>query len=43
MHFSIAIGVVVAFTAALEIWPVKDREDEARRPELREDDRPLFH
>ena len=43
MHFSIAIGAVVAFMAALEIWLVKDKEDEARHAELREDDRPLFH
>ena len=43
MHFSIAIGAVVAFMAALEIWLVKDKEDEARHPELREDDRALFH
>jgi len=43
MHFSIAIGVVVAFMAALEIWLVHDKEDEASHPELREEDRPLFH
>lgn len=43
MHFSIAIGVVVAFMAALEIWLVHDKEDEVSHPELREEDRPLFH
>jgi hypothetical protein len=43
MHFSIAIGVVVAFMAALEIWLIYDKEDEARNPAPREDDRPLFH
>lgn len=43
MHFSIAIGVVVAFMAALEIWLIYDKEDEARNPASREDDGPLFH
>ncbi|MBN9006496.1 MAG: SPW repeat protein [Rhizobiales bacterium] len=41
MHYSIGIGVVVAFMAALEIWLVYDKEDEALHPELREDDQPL--
>jgi hypothetical protein len=43
MHFSIAIGVVVAFMAALEVWLVHDREEESRHSEPREDDQPLFH
>ena len=43
MHFSIGIGVVVAFLAALEIWLVYDKEDEARRLAQAERDRPLFH
>jgi hypothetical protein len=43
MHFSIGIGVVVAFMAALEIWLVHDKEDETLHPELHQDDRPLFH
>ena len=43
MHFSIGIGVVVAFLAALEIWLVYDKEDEARRLAQAEHDRPLFH
>ena len=43
MHFSIGIGVVVAFLAALEIWLVYDKEDESRRLAQAEHDRPLFH
>jgi hypothetical protein len=43
MHFSIGIGVVVAFMAALEIWLVYDKEDEAHHPAPREEDRPLLH
>jgi hypothetical protein len=43
MHFSIGIGVVVAFLSALEIWLVYDKEDEARHLAQTEQDRPLFH
>jgi hypothetical protein len=43
MHFSIGIGVIIAFLAALEIWLVYDKEDEARRLAQAEHDRPLFH
>jgi hypothetical protein len=43
MHFSIGIGVVVAFLSALEIWLVYDKEDEARHLAQAEQDRPLFH
>jgi hypothetical protein len=43
MHVSIGVGVVVAFLAALEIWLVYDKEDEARRLAQAERDRPLFH
>jgi hypothetical protein len=43
MHFSIGIGVVVAFLAALEIWLVYDKEDEARHLAQAEHDGPLFH
>jgi hypothetical protein len=42
MHFSIGIGVVVAFMAALEIWLVYDKEDELRNPAPSEKDRPLL-
>ncbi len=43
MHVSIGIGVVVAFLAALEIWLIYDKEDEARRLAQAEHDRLLFH
>jgi hypothetical protein len=43
MHFSLGIGVVVAFLSALEIWLVYDKEDEARHLAQAEQDRPLFH
>ncbi|WP_438277925.1 SPW repeat protein [Nitrobacter sp.] len=43
MHFSIGIGVVVAFLSALEIWLVYDKEDETRHLAQTEQDRPLFH
>jgi hypothetical protein len=43
MHFSIGIGVVVAFMSALEIWLVYDKEDELRRPNPREQEQPLLH
>jgi hypothetical protein len=42
MHFSICIGVVVAFMSLLEIWLVYDKADEARNPALPEEDRPLL-
>jgi hypothetical protein len=46
MHFSIGIGVVVAFMSLLEIWLVYDKEDEARHPApapTPEKDRPLLY
>jgi hypothetical protein len=43
MHFSIGIGVVVAFLAALEIWLIYDKKEEARRLAQAEHDRLLFH
>jgi hypothetical protein len=43
MHFSIGIGVVVAFMSVLEIWLVYDEEDESRNPAPHEEDRPLLY
>jgi hypothetical protein len=43
MHFSIGIGVVVAFMSVLEIWLVYDKEDELRNPAPPEEDRPLLY
>jgi hypothetical protein len=43
MHFSIGIGVVVAFMSVLEIWLVYDKEDELRNPAPPEENRPLLY
>ncbi|GAB1716101.1 MAG: hypothetical protein NTAFB05_11430 [Nitrobacter sp.] len=42
MHFSIGIGVVVAFMSVLEIWLVYDKEHELQNPASPEEDRPLL-